>query len=145
MKMKRMAAVGSRTVLEQWGYSLVEIMVALSLIGLAIVPMLKAFRPAIDSIDVEEEMAVFSHQAKATLCRVAALDFDTADNNQGDPVDLAILFGSAAEAAKESFSFRGQSNTPVVAITDASGGAGGLLRLSVAVGDVKLTTLKANY
>jgi hypothetical protein len=77
--------------------------------------------------------------------RVMALDFDTLSNNQGDPVDLVSLFGLAAEAAKENFQFRGENYTPTVAITDASGGPGGLLQLTVTVDHVRLTTLKAEY
>jgi hypothetical protein len=77
--------------------------------------------------------------------RVMALDFDTLKDNQGDPVDLAALFGSAAEATKENFQFRRENYTPQVAIADASEGSGGLLQLTVTVDHVRLTTLKAEY
>ena len=73
------------------------------------------------------------------------LDFDTLSSNQGATVDLATLFGTAAEAAKESFTFKGENHTPTVAITDASGGAGGLLQLTVTISHIHLTTLKAKY
>ena len=53
------------------------------------------------------------------------------------------LFSSPEEAAKESFRFGGKSRTPVVAISDASGGAGGLLLLAVTLEDVNLTMLRA--
>jgi hypothetical protein len=58
---------------------------------------------------------------------------------------LAALFGSAAEAAKETFSFKGKNYTPNVAIIDASGGLGGLLKLTVTAEQVRFATLKSQY
>jgi prepilin-type N-terminal cleavage/methylation domain-containing protein len=126
------------------GFTLVEIVLVVLILGIAIVPMVGAFSPASRSVRLSEEVTVFTNQARWTLSRVCALDFQTLSDNQGDPADLAALFGSAAEAAKEDLSYRGQTYTPVVAITDASGGVGGLLQLRVTIGDVSLTTLKAN-
>ena len=155
-KVKKMVYKGSHTVgqnrldpgggrlRDQAGFSLVEMLAAVVILGLAIAPMIQAFMPTVASISQQEETSVFIHQARATLCRVAALDFDTLDHHQGNPVDLAALFGSAGEAAKETFAFRGESLTPSVAITDASGGAGGLLLLGASVGGVHFTLLKAN-
>ena len=90
-------------------------------------------------------MVVFTNQGRGTLNRVISLDFETLNSNQGDPVDLASLFGSAEEADKEIFSFKGVNYTPTVAITDASGGDGGLLELTVTLDYVSLRTLKAEY
>jgi hypothetical protein len=74
-----------------------------------------------------------------------ALDFDTLNSNRGAAVDLATLFGGGAEAAKESFTFKGENYTPTVAITDASGGAGGLLELTATISHIQLATRKAQY
>ena len=106
--------------------------------------MVGAFSPAFRSVSVSEETTVFANQARWTLSRAAALDFQTLSDHQGAPADLSALFGSAAEAAKEAFTFKGQTYTPTLAVTDASAGVGGLLQLRVTVGDVSLTTLKAN-
>ena len=122
-----------------------EIIMAVFLLAIAIVPMVGAYSPAIFSTSAEDEMAVFANRARGTLSRVAALEFETIDNNQGNPVDLATLFGSAAEAAKESFSFQGKTYTPGVAIADVSGGAGGLLEIAVTLDQASLKTLKAEY
>ena len=127
------------------GFTFLEILLVVLLLAIAIVPMLRAFSPAVSSADSIEETAVFANQTRGTMNRVMALDFDTLSNNQGDPVDWVSLFGSAAEAAKENFQFRGENYTPTVAITDASGGPGGLLQLTVTVDHVRLTTLKAEY
>jgi prepilin-type N-terminal cleavage/methylation domain-containing protein len=137
-------------VLDRKGLTLVEVLAVVLLLAIAIVPMVSAFSPAIFSTESDEKLAVFTNQARWTLYRILALDFPTLDDNRGDPVDLAILFGSPSdpkptEAAKETFSFKGQTYSPTVAITDASGGAGGLLQLTVRVEDVSLTTLKAYY
>ena len=114
------------------------------ILGIAIVPMVGAFSPAMRSVSQSEQTTVFSNQARWTLSRAAALDFATLDANQGDPADLTALFGSVPEANKEKFTFKGQTYTPTLAITDASGGTGDLLQLRVTVDDVSLTTLKAN-
>lgn len=127
------------------GFTLVEIIIAVALLAIAIVPMVNAYGPAIFSTSTEEETAVFTNQARGTLSRVAALDFATLDNNQGDPVDLATLFGSVPEAAKETFSFQGDAYTPTVAIADVGGGDGGLLKLTATMDRVSLKTLKAEY
>lgn len=124
------------------GFTLVEIIIAVLLLAIAIVPMVGAYGPAIFSTAVEDEVGVFTNQARGTLNRVATLDFATLNNNQGNPVDLATLFGTAAEAAKETFSFHGSSYTPTVAIADVSGGLGGLLEITVTADQVSLITLK---
>ena len=127
------------------GFTLVEILVTVLLLAIAIAPIVSAYGPAIFSTSGQEEMAVFTNQVRGTLSRVADLDFTTLNSNPGDPVDLVSLFGSAEEANKETFSFKGASYTPTVAITDASGGAGGLLELTVILEYVSLKTLKAEY
>jgi prepilin-type N-terminal cleavage/methylation domain-containing protein len=127
------------------GFTLVEIIIAVLLLAIAIVPMVGAYGPAIFSTAVEDGVGVFSNQARGTLNRVAALDYAILSNNQGSPVDLVALFGSAAEAAKETFSFHGTSYTPTVAIADVSGGLGGLLEITVAVDQVSVITLKTEW
>jgi len=126
------------------GFTLFEILLTLLIMGVALVPLLDAFRPAMAVTAGEARQTVFSHQAQATLSRTAALPFATLDANQGDPVDLAVLFGSAVEAAEEQFAFEGRTYTPAVAVTDASGGEGGLLAIRVSVAEVALETLVAD-
>lgn len=127
------------------GFSLLEIMVAIFILGIAIAPMVKAYTPALLSTTGKEEMVVFSNQVRGTMHRILALDYATLDDNQGDPVDLETLFGSAEEAAKETFSLNGETYAPTVVIADASGGAGGLLEITVTMDPVTLKTLKAQY
>lgn len=127
------------------GFTLLEITLVVLILAIAIVPMVRAFSPAALSANTEEETTVFTNQARGTLNRVMALDFDTLNSNQGTAVDLATLFGGAAEAAKESFTFKGENYTPTVAVTDASGGAGGLLELTVTLSHIQLSTRKAQY
>ena len=143
---------GQRTT-DNKGFTLIEIIIAVLLLAIAIAPMVSAFAPAIFSTGGEEEMAVFANRARATLNRVTALDFKTLHDNKVDPVDLAALFGSAAEAAKETFSFKGTDYTPSVAISgyDADGDNDiddddeGVLEISVRIAHVSLRTLKAEY
>jgi type II secretory pathway pseudopilin PulG len=127
------------------GFTFLEIMLVVLILAIAIVPMVRAFAPSVLTASTDEQTAVFANQARGTLNRVMALDFDTLNNNQGDPVDLVVLFGSAAEAAKESFGYKAKNYTPTVAITDASGGLGGLLQLTVTAEQVRFVTLKSQY
>ena len=127
------------------GFTLLEIILVVLILAIAIVPMVRAFSPGTLSANTEEETTVFTNQARGTLNRVMTLDFDTLNSNQGATVDLATLFGAAAEAAKESFTYKGENYTPTVAITDASGGVGGLLQLTVTLSHIQLSTLKAHY
>lgn len=127
------------------GFSLIEIIVAVFILGIAIVPMINAFSPMSQSIHSEEKIIFMSNQVRSTLNRIIALDFATLDSNMGDPVDLATLFGGSGEADKENFIFRGQNYTPQVAIIDYSGGLGGLVKITVTLGGVTLETLKTDY
>ena len=127
------------------GFTLLEILLVVLILAMAILPMMGAFGPALTAGVNSRRNVVCSNQARGTLARMQALPFDTLDANRGDPASLAALFGGASEALKESFTHQGMTMTPVAAIRDASGGAGGLLELRVTVGDVTLRTLKASY
>jgi len=127
------------------GFTLVEILVAMVLLAMAILPILQAYEPVFSLSKAEEEIAVFNNQARATLYRVAGLPFENLERNQGDPVDLATVFGSVGEVPMEIFSLQGQTCNPRVTIADVSGGQGGLLEITVSVGHVNLKTLKAKY
>ncbi|MBT8406896.1 MAG: type II secretion system GspH family protein [Deltaproteobacteria bacterium] len=143
--MKRIALARNLIIFDNKGFTLLEIILVVLILAIAIVPMVRAFSPGAISAKTEEETTVFTNQARGTLNRVMALDFDTLNSNQGAAVDLATLFGGAAEAAKESFTFKGENHTPTVAITDVSGGAGGLLELTVTISHIQLATRKAQY
>ena len=148
--MKALKLSGRRMICDHKGLTLIEVAVALLILSIVIIPMMDSFRGALITTGGEERSAVFTNQARGTLYRIAALDFADLDSNQGNPVDLAVLFGSAsdpkpAEAAKEDFVYRDKTYTPLVAISDAGGGSGGLLELSVTVEEINLKTLKAEY
>ena len=127
------------------GFSLVEILVAVMILTLAIVPIINAIGPAVRTTAAEAQFTVFANQARATLNRLLTVDFATLNANQGAGVNLSSLFGSTAEANLENFLLNGKSYTPTVTITDAGDGAGGLLQLTVTINQVRLTTLKADY
>ena len=127
------------------GFTLIEIVMAVVLLAIAIAPIMAAFQPALFATGGEEELSVFTHRARGTLNRTEALSYATLDANQGSPANLTNLFGSAPEAAKETFTFKGDSYTPTVAITDQSGGDGGLLEITVTVANVSVQTRKTEY
>ena len=127
------------------GFSLLEMIMVLLLLAVAIVPMLNAFRPTLASQSAEEGTLVFHNRARWTLSRVMTNSFAALDARKSNQVDLVTLFGSAGEAARESFVFRGTNYQPQVAITNVSGGVGGLLQVSVRLQNVTLGALKADY
>ena len=53
------------------GFTLLEILITIFILGIAIAPMVQAFGTAFSSINTEEEMTVFMNQARGTLYRVA--------------------------------------------------------------------------
>jgi prepilin-type N-terminal cleavage/methylation domain-containing protein len=118
----------------QRGFTLFEIFLALLILAIAIVPMMNAFAPALLSTSQGEEQAVLTGQARQTMNWMLDLDFRTLDTNQATPDVLVALFVSQA----------GVDYVPAVAITDASGGSGGLLEVKVTRKNVTLQTLKAN-
>jgi len=134
-----------RAFMKEKGFTLIEILIAVLLLAIAIVPMLDAFKPAIFSTIGEEESAVFSNHARGTLNRISAFSFTALSANSGYAVDMATLFGSQAEADKETFSHKGTNYTPTVDITDVSGGDGGVFEITVSIDFVSLKTLKAEY
>ncbi len=131
--------------MNQKGDFLLELTMALAILGMAMVPMIAALDTGVFPVGFQTDRAVFVNRARATLNRVAGLDFSLLAANQGNPADLVALFGSAAEAAKENFVLRGSTITPTVAITDASGGTGGLVEIRATAGDLTLAVLKADY
>ena len=125
----------------QRGFTVLEVLLAIFILLVAIGPLINAYRPSLFSALTEQAQTVFVNQARQTLNRVASLDFDTLWNNQGNPVNLGNLF----TASDETFSLNGVSYSPTVSIVDSSGGAGGLVEITVAISGVTLKTLKADY
>jgi prepilin-type N-terminal cleavage/methylation domain-containing protein len=123
------------------GFTLFEIILALLILAIAIIPMVNAFAPALLSGSQGEEQAVLTGCARRTMNRLLDLNFQTLNANLG-PDQLTNLLGEA-EALKENLNYQGRTYAPVVAITDASSGAGGLLELTVTLKNVSLQTLKA--
>ncbi|WP_320045537.1 prepilin-type N-terminal cleavage/methylation domain-containing protein [uncultured Desulfobacter sp.] len=126
------------------GFTLFEILIALVILGTAIIPIMDAMAPSMASIPYLEKEIVLTNRARGTLNRIIALDFDTLTANVGNPVDITSLFGSITEGQKEIFTHFGVVYQPIIAIEDESGGDNTLLKLSVTLANLKLTTLKTN-
>jgi hypothetical protein len=122
-----------------------EILLAIFILGVSIVPMLGAFQTSFQTGEDEGDVTLITNRARGTLDRVMSIEFSTLSGNSGFPVDLATLFGSAEEAGKESFTHKGESYTPVLGISDVSGGTGGFLEISLTLDQVNLKALKAEY
>ena len=133
------------SVSNQKGFTLFEVILAVFILVIAVAPMINAFGPSLIAAAGEETTIVSANYARQTLNRVTALEFktlnDLVQNAQASPVNLDTLFGTG----QESFVFKGTSCVPTVVITDASGGAGGLLEITLTLNQVTLKTLKAGY
>jgi len=141
--MKRQSFSAYHIIHDSRGFTIFEIILAIIILVIFIIPMVNAFTPALLATGQGEEQTVLTGQARITMNRILDIDFQSLEANAGNPADLVALFGSQAEADEESFVYRGATYTPVLAITDASGGAGGLLELTVTLKNVKLQTLRA--
>ncbi len=133
----------SRGIFKPQGFTLFEILVAMALLGLLVLPILKSFGPSLASISHVEKQVILTNQARATLNRILSMEFNTLVSRIGNPVDPAVLFGSTAEAQKENFLVQGKTYTPGIVIQDASGGNKTLLELTVTLDNFNLVTLKA--
>ena len=116
-----------------WGFTLFEIVLALLILAVAIVPMMNAFAPAILATGQGEEQAVLTGQARQTMNGLLEMDFATLDAKKAAPADLVTMLGDQAATGV------------IVSVTDAAaaGGAGGLLELTVTLKNVTLQSLKA--
>jgi prepilin-type N-terminal cleavage/methylation domain-containing protein len=127
------------------GFTLMEILVAIFLLALAIVPMIDAYAPAMLSAGLEEESIVLSQRARGTMMRLVALGFARLEAHKGNPADLAALLGSAASAQEEEVTVQGKTFSPRVTIADVGGADGGLLEITVALGHATMRTLRSDY
>nr|WP_320192930.1 prepilin-type N-terminal cleavage/methylation domain-containing protein [uncultured Desulfobacter sp.] len=126
------------------GFTLFEILIALVILGTAIIPIMDAMAPSMSTIPYLEKEIVLTNRARGTLNRIIALDFDTLTANVGNPVDITSLFGNITEGQKEIFTHGSVVYQPVIAIEDESGGDNTLLKLSVTLENLKVATLKTN-
>lgn len=126
------------------GFTLFEILIALVVLGTAIIPIMEAMAPSLATLPYLEKEIVLTNRARGTLNRIVTLDFDTLTANVGNPVDITALFGSVTEGQKEIFTHGGVVYQPIIAIEDESGGDNTLLKLSITLDTLELTTLKTN-
>jgi prepilin-type N-terminal cleavage/methylation domain-containing protein len=130
--------------LKSSGFTLFEIIIALFIISIAVIPMMKSFGPAMSTAAIVEKTAVMTNQARATMERLLVLDFNTLKSKVDDsqPLSGNDVFGDS----NESFTFEGASYAPEITIIDSSGDTSKtLLTLTVAIDDISVSTLKAEY
>lgn len=136
-----------RTLLEQrcrkQGLSMIELLVAILLLALAVVPMLNALKPIYNAGRIQDRTTVFVNQAQGTLNRLLASDFYALSAAQGSNVNLVLIFGTTSEVARESFIFDNSNWLPRVDIADRSGGTGGLVEVTVTLDQIQLYSQKA--
>jgi hypothetical protein len=131
------------------GFTVAEIIIATAIISIAIVPMMKAFGPAIMATGSVEKTTVITNQARRTMDRLLSLDFDTLKKKIGTR-PCNDIFDDPGDPC--TFIFKGIDYTPVIKIIDASGDET-LLELQVAIdglivgktGKNYFSTLKADY
>ena len=139
-QVKRPSLPSDHIIRNSWGFTLFEIVMALLILAIAIVPMMNAFAPALLSTSQGEEQAVLTGQARRTMNRLLDIDFRSLDRNRGTqaslvnilynnildnkkpkPTDAEAMAEAVIEAAKESFPYLGVTyDPPVVAICATS-------------------------
>ena len=82
--------------------------------------------------------------AQGTLNRVIEKSYSTLKPHMGTATSLSAILGGPA-AAQETVSFNGKTFVPTVTITDASGGSGGLMEITVTLDTLVFKTLKVDF
>jgi len=130
------------------GFTLFEIIVAIFILSLSVIPMMESFGPAMMSSASVEKKAIIANQARGTMERLRSVDFHTLSSKtlEPQPILASAVFGDV----EETFTFEGIEYSAKITIDyepeDASGDASEkLLRLTVALENVSLVTLKADY
>ena len=126
------------------GFTLFEIIMAMFVISIAVIPMMQSFGPAMMTAGAVEKTAVLTNQARATMERLLSLDFDTLRSkvDYAQPLTGNYVFGDS----DETFTFEAGTYSPEITISDASGDASKtLLDLTVALEGMSISTKKADY
>ncbi len=126
------------------GFTLFEIILAMLIISIAIIPMMQSFAPAMMATAKTEKKLVMSNRARATMERLLALDFDILKSKVDDsqPLTGNDVFGDS----EENFTFKETSYAPSITISDASGdGSKTLLDLNITLENTSISTKKADY
>jgi prepilin-type N-terminal cleavage/methylation domain-containing protein len=124
------------------GFTLFEIIIAIFILSIAVVPMMESFGPAIMSAASVEKTAVITNQARATMDRMLVMEFDTLKSKIGTSLSGNDVFGDT----DETFPFEGDTYSPDITISDASGDSSRtLLELIVSIDNISFSTLKADY
>jgi prepilin-type N-terminal cleavage/methylation domain-containing protein len=120
------------------GFTLFEILLAIVILVIAILPMVNAFAPAHLSTGQAEEQAILTGQARSALNGLLNLDFKTLNDpnnkNKDNPDAVVALLGDQWVSGM------------IIRVIDSDIDAehiGGLLELKVRLKNVKLQTLKA--
>ena len=120
------------------GFTLFEVMVTIFILSLAVVPMMKSFRPAMMSSAGVAKTTVLTNQARGTLERLSAVDFNTLN------ICTSELSTDFFEDNLEKITFEGIDYDPKITITDAAGDST-LLKLTVTIETISFSTLRADY
>jgi len=126
------------------GFTLFEIVIAIFIVSIAVIPMMESFRPAMMSGKNVEKSAVMTNHARGTMERLLLVDFDTLSSkvDEAQPLSGNDVFGDV----EETITFEDDSYSPEITISDASGDASKtLLTLTVSLEDITFSTLKADY
>lgn len=127
--------------LSQAGFTLFEIIIAVFILAVSVVPIMESFGPAFIATRDVERSIVFSNQARGTLNRMLALGFSDFDGQIGI-TDPSVLFDDTGE----DFFWQGEVKSPVIAISDKSGdNPSTLLELSVTIDEISFFSQKADY
>lgn len=124
------------------GFTLLELLITILIMGLALVPMVDSFAVSVRSTHIAEETALLTHSARAKMDELLAMSF--ADIPLGKPVPLGDASGLTD---KVSILGTGILREVSVVLHDGDGDGfvdADLKKITVQMKHVRLDTLKFN-
>ncbi len=127
------------------GFTLTELLVVIVILAIAVIPMIEAFAPARRAGPLPQQRTTLIYETEGILNQVLDLPYAEVAAYQASPVTLLPVLAARNGTTTTGVVYRGTTYTPTLKLTDAGGGTGGLVMVTVTVDDETLTALKAQY
>jgi prepilin-type N-terminal cleavage/methylation domain-containing protein len=131
-------------ILDRRGYSLVEVVLALAIMGIAMVPIIDSFALSYKTIGHSQtglsDTALAVNLAREKMEELMAMEFNAVDATLSDTVTVS---GNAVNRDVKVEPFDGNGNGIVDSVADPMDN--NIKKITVTVGSVQLQTLKVRY
>jgi prepilin-type N-terminal cleavage/methylation domain-containing protein len=127
------------------GFSLTELLVVIVILAIAIVPMINAFAPARRAGPLPQRSAALLCATEGILNQALDLGYAELAACRSAPATVLPMLAARNGTTTTGIVHRGTTYTPTLELADAGGGTGGLIMVTVTLGDETLVGLKAQY